>query len=50
MSACDTALLLVDSSQGIQSQTLSNYYLAMEANLTIIPIITKIDYPRNLTF
>jgi len=43
MVACDCALLLVDSGQGIEAQTLANYYLAMEANLTIIPIVTKID-------
>ena len=43
MAACDCALLLVDSGQGIEAQTLANYYLAMEQNLTIIPILTKID-------
>jgi len=48
MSACDSALLLVDATQGIQAQTLANYYLAMEQNLTIIPLITKIDLPSAL--
>nr|CAG4712546.1 unnamed protein product [Naegleria fowleri] len=43
MGACDGALLLVDSGQGVQAQTLANYFLALEENLEIIPIITKID-------
>ncbi len=41
--ACQGALLLVDAAQGIQAQTLANFYLAFEQNLTIIPIINKID-------
>ncbi len=45
LSACEGVLLLVDASQGIQAQTVTNLYLAMERNLTIIPVITKIDLP-----
>lgn len=45
LAACEGALLLVDSSQGIQAQTLANYYIAMENDLTIIPVMTKLDLP-----
>lgn len=45
LEACEGALLVVDATQGIQAQTLANVYLAIEANLTIIPIINKIDLP-----
>lgn len=41
--ACQGALLLVDAAQGVQAQTMANFYLAFEQNLTIIPIINKID-------
>lgn len=45
LTACEGALLVVDSTQGIQAQTLANLYLAMEADLTIIPVLNKIDLP-----
>jgi translation factor GUF1, mitochondrial len=43
--ACQGALLLVDAAQGVQAQTMANFYLAFEQDLTIIPILNKIDLP-----
>ena len=49
LAACEGALLLVDAAQGIEAQTVSNMYLAIENNLSIVPIINKVDLPSAQT-
>lgn len=47
LAACEGAILVVDSTQGIQAQTLANLYAAMELDLVIIPVLNKIDLPAS---
>ena len=46
LEACEAAILLVDAAQGIEAQTLANLYLALEADLHVIPVLNKIDLPN----
>jgi len=46
LAACDGAILVVDAAQGVEAQTLANFFLAFEANLTLVPVVNKIDLPQ----
>ncbi len=47
LACCEGAILVVDTTQGIEAQTLANVHLAMEHNLTLIPVVNKIDLPNS---
>ena len=46
LAACEGAILVVDAAQGVEAQTLANFYLAFESNLTLVPVLNKIDLPQ----
>ena len=47
LAACQGALLLIDSTQGVQAQTIANYRIAQQANLVVVPVLTKLDLPHS---
>src|SRR6187431_2108196 len=46
LTACEGVILVVDAAQGVEAQTLANFYLALEANLAMVPVLNKIDLPQ----
>ena len=48
LAACEGAILVVDATQGVEAQTLANTYMALEHDLELVPILNKIDLPRDV--